>query len=373
MNRKQPPICLSKQHFFASLTFLFLVISFPPTIHSQISSVKNYPPEVRKIHYLSSADQSEQPALFYRPDLEKSGKSEKRPLLVALHTWSGNYLQGGGKTYARWCIDQGWAFIHPNFRGPNWTPEALGSDLVVADIVSAVDYARENASIDENRIYLIGVSGGGHASLLLAGRAPDIWAGVSAWCGISDIAKWHDETKQAGRGYWKHIEQALGGDPNTDPKRKKDADHRSPLNWLNQARPVNIDINHGINDGRVGPAPPYGSVPFTHSLNAFNQVLPAQSSERIPNEAILEAWTSEVPDGLPDCQSLKDSLYGNHPPVYRKTSGNTRVTLFQGGHEIVHLAALNWLAQQRKGQAAKWDIEKTADLKTSTKESQSEK
>lgn len=351
-------------HAFLFITLLFLTTIFPLTIHSQNPDVKGYPPEIQEIRYTSSADQSEQSALFYQP---LPDKTSKRPLLVALHTWSGNYKQTGGKTYARWCIDQNWVFIHPDFRGPNWTPAAMGSDLAVADILSAVEYAKKNASIDENRIYLIGVSGGGHASLLLAGRAPGVWAGVSAWCGISDIAKWHDETQKAGSGYWKHIEKALGGDPNLNPKLKADADHRSPLSWLDQAPGVNLDINHGITDGRSG------SVPFSHSLHAFNQVLPSQSPERLPSETIAQAWVSGTPDPLPNSQSLIDPLYGTRPPVYRKISGNTRVTLFQGGHEIIHLAALNWLAQQRKGKAAKWNVKKIGELKTDDKETQSGK
>lgn len=346
------------------VTFLLLTTLLPLTSQSQTSTVKNYPPEIQEIHYPSSADNSEQAALFFAP--EDNGK--KRPLLVALHTWSGDYLQAGGETaYARWCIDQGWGFIHPNFRGPNWTPEAMGSDLAVGDILSAVEFAKSKASIDENRIYCAGVSGGGHTSLLMAGRAPEIWAGVSAWVGIHDIAKWHTETKKAGSGYWKHIEEALGGDPHSDHKLEAEADHRSPKNWLAKARKVNLDINHGITDGRTG------SVPFSHSLHAFNQVLPTSSPDRIPPQAIDQAWTTGTPAPLPGSQSLTDPLYGERPPVYRKSSGNTRVTLFQGGHEIIHLAALNWLAQQRKGEPAKWKVEKTADLKTSNKETQSGK
>ena len=40
----------------------------------------------------------------------------------------------------------------------------------------------------------------------------------------------------------------------------------------------------------------------------------------------------------------------------RKTSGNTRVTVFEGGHAILFEAALAWLEQQRKGKPAVWDV-----------------
>jgi hypothetical protein len=32
------------------------------------------------------------------------------------------------------------------------------------------------------------------------------------------------------------------------------------------------------------------------------------------------------------------------------------VTVFEGGHEIVHQAALNWLAKQRKGRQPVWEV-----------------
>jgi hypothetical protein len=38
-------------------------------------------------------------------------------------------------------------------------------------------------------------------------------------------------------------------------------------------------------------------------------------------------------------------------------SGNARVTIFEGKHQIIYLSALSWLAAQRKGQPAIWTIE----------------
>jgi poly(3-hydroxybutyrate) depolymerase len=130
---------------------------------------KVWPQEISQIKHTSSADSTPQPAFFYTPKTKKPV-----PLLVALHTWSGNYRQNMSIPYAQWCIDKGWAFIHPNFRGPNRNPRATGSELVVADIISAVDYAKTHANVDTSRIYLVGVSGGGYTSLLMAARAPDV-------------------------------------------------------------------------------------------------------------------------------------------------------------------------------------------------------
>lgn len=327
--------------------------------------MKGYPQGVLDIRYQSAADDSQQPALFWKP--EDSGKKQKRPLLVALHTWSSDYLQAGGEAkYAEWCQIADWVFIHPNFRGPNRTPEALGSELAVADILSAVDYAKQHANIDASRIYCIGVSGGGHASLLMAGRAPDLWAGVSAWCGISDIAAWHDQCNATAReAYAKHIEKSLGGAPDT-PERHADARQRSPLTWLPRATGVNLDINHGVHDGRSG------SVPFSHSLHAWNAVIEETHPEATLSDlAIVGFYDSQK---SPDPAPAADPLYPDtQQPVFRRSADNTRISIFEGGHEILHEAALNWLAAQRKGQPAKWPVERTHSLKVEAADKESGK
>lgn len=308
--------------------------------------IPGYPEGVHEIEYRSDGDDSMQPALFWAPE-----KNEPVPLLVALHTWSSDYRQAGGEAqYAKWCRQAGWAFVHPNFRGVNKSPEALGSDLVVADIRSAVKYVQSNANIDARRIYCVGVSGGGHASLLMAAREPDLWAGVSAWCGIADIAAWHAQCKGSSFSrYADMIESALGGSPESSDEFRNDAWHRSPLAWIEKSdRLPPLDINHGVNDGRAG------SVPFTQSIRAFNAAVPP--SARLSESAIEAYYQSQsVP---PQWSAINiaaaDELYGDHVPLFRRTVGTTRLTIFDGGHEIVHEAALNWLASQAKNRPVNW-------------------
>lgn len=344
-----------------ALSFILFALALPMSA-ADPASIPGYPPEIRETTYPVPEDASEQPTLFWFPERKNDIAV---PLLVALHTWSGDYLQAGGEVkYAEWCLQNGWAFVHPNFRGPNRTPAALGSDLMVADIRAVVEWAKRETSIDETRIYAIGVSGGGHATQLLAGRTPEIWAGISSWCGITDIAAWHTETTAAGRkNYAGHIEGAIGGPPDESETTMAEASHRSPLTWLENAAAVPLDLNHGIEDGRSG------SVPFTHSLRAFNAVVP--ETARIP-EAEIGAWYAD-PASMPRDSSLSDTLYGANPPLYRKTHGNTRVTVFQGGHEILHEAALNWLAAQRKGRPANWNPPKVASLKATAADRESGK
>lgn len=327
--------------------------------------IPGYPAEIGEVRY-PCPDGSDQPALFWSPEKNPASSEKERPLLVALHTWSGGYRQAGGEVkYAEWCLQNDWIFIHPHFRGPNLTPEALGSDLTIADIRAAVEWAKTQSTVDENRIYAVGVSGGGHITQLLAGRTPGIWAGISSWCGISDISAWHAETSAAGRlNYAEHIEKALDGRPDASPPHRADARHRSPLTWLKNAASVPLDLNHGVHDGRSG------SVPFTHSLHAWNAVVPP--ADQIAGDLIARFYETLLPPPGGDAD-LADPLYGTLPPLYRKTSGNTRVTIFEGGHEIIHEAALNWLAAQRKGQAANWNPPRIATLKTSADDRESGK
>lgn len=347
-------------------SFLFCLptlLGFAMLSADDTERIRGYPAGVRATTYPVPEDASEQPTLYWFP--AEANEGEGVPLLVALHTWGGNYRQAGGEAiYAQWCLQNGWAFVHPNFRGPNHTPEALGSDLTIADIRAVVEWAKGETKIDETRIYAVGASGGGHATQLLAGRMPEIWAGISSWCGIADVAAWHAETSAAGRTqYAANIESAIGGPPDASDETLAEAAHRSPLSWLENAAGVPLDLSHGVADGRSG------SVPFTHSLRAWNAVVP--EAERFPLEQI-EAWYAD-PATLPGALGLADALYGANPPLFRKTHGNTRITIFEGGHQILHEAALNWLAAQRKGEPANWNPPKMAELKTSEKDKESGK
>lgn len=326
---------------FRSLLAVFAVAFAGPAM----SQVPGYPAGVEKRMYVSGADGTEQPTLFWKPAASRPDKLV--PLLVALHTWSGDYTQAGGEAvYAEWCQQAGWVFLHPNFRGRNRSSEALGSELAAEDILSAVEFARSEANVDTRRIYCIGVSGGGHMSLMMAGRAPKIWAGVSAWCGISDIEAWHEQCAKNERfvRYANEIEQAVGGDPAVSASAQKEAMMRSPLTWLERASEVPLDINHGLNDGRAG------SVPFTHSLRAWNRVV-ENEDDRLSRDAVQSFYQTQQP---PEPFMGIDPHYGKHQPVFRRVSGNQRITIFDGGHEIVHRAALTWLAAQQRPRPVEW-------------------
>jgi pimeloyl-ACP methyl ester carboxylesterase len=297
---------------------------------------------------LSSIDGTEQKALFYVPPVTSSGSgSAPVPLLVALHTWSGNYSQCTA------CpIAENWAMIAPDFRGPNIRPESCASALAVQDVLDAVAYARANANIDTSRIYLHGASGGGHMALMMAAKAPQLWAGVSAWVPISDLAAW-----RIADFYSSQMDAVCGGAPGT-PETDAEYAARSPIHFLPAARGLPIDISAGIHDGHQG------SVPISQSLTAFNILAEANGfpGARIP-AADIESMTRDekVPPSL--AGEAQADPERSRAILFRRVAGPARITLFEGAHEAEIAASWKWLGRQRKGSPACFDVPKSPDGK----------
>ena len=295
---------------------------------------------IEKILYPCKFDQSMQPA-----EIVRAKGPDPRPLVVCLHTWSYDH-NGPHKGYTELAELKNWHMIFPKFRGPNWLPEGCGSDLVVSDLEDAVAYMKSSVAVDPARIYLTGGSGGGHCSLLMAGRRPDLWTAVSAWCPISDIARWHRESRDRGSAYADHIESACGGNPAESENALKEARLRSPLTWLrNAAGYLPVDIGTGIHDGHTG------SVPVGQAIRAYN--LLAGQEDRISEEDI--AWIEEN-EKIPPHLAAKegDPSYGSHTVYLRKQSHLVRLTIFEGGHDNLSESAFDWLGRQVSGQAPDW-------------------
>ena len=327
-----------------SPTLTLLLIIFLGSLVS-VDAQNRWSRKVKEVYYNSIADNIQQPSHVYAPKKVEG----PRPLLVALHTWSGDFMEEGGQPlFGDWCIQNEWFMIHPNFRGKNSKPNALGSDLAVADIVSAVEFMKSSYNIDANRIYLVGTSGGGRMSLLMAGRHPEIWAGVSAWSAMTDIYAWWEQKSLDGpKNYARDIENACGGNPDSDAEAAEQCRYRSPLTYLSNAGSVNLDINTGIQNGRKG------IVPFTHSLHAFNKVV--DGTDAISEEDIDSFYETQIVP--PHLQStITDPVYGKKKPIFRKTTQTARVTIFDGSQEMIHEAALNWLKMQEKGKPSVWDV-----------------
>ena len=281
--------------------------------------------DLHEVEIASSLDGEVGKAMWWHP-----GKSEPVPLLVALHSWSADYKQKDSHEYAKRCALRGWAMIFPDFRGPNVRPIAAGSDAAVQDVVDAVAWAKKQTRIDARRVFLVGGSGGGYMSLLMAARHPKVWTAVSSWVPIADLAAWHGESKERKQRYAPNLEAVFGGPP--DAVRLAEYRRRSPLTTLARARGRAIDINAGIHDGHTG------SVPVSHSLRAFNVLAPGKA---IAEADIAHITSSEkLPEGWP--RATPDATYPK-PVLFRRESGKARVTLFEGGHEILFDPMFAWL------------------------------
>lgn len=305
----------------------------------------------QKIEFLSSADNTSQMSL-----LLPAKSREKRPLAVVLHTWSADLFQVSSHWYAQHIVKHDFHMAFPNFRGPNWRKDGCGSEKVVADIASLVADLKKRLNVDENRIYLIGASGGGHAALLLAGRHPELWNAVSAWCPISDIAAWHKENFQRGpyQVYASHIEQALGGNPNEDKLLAQEAWKRSPLAYMKNAKGIPLDINTGIHDGHKG-----GSVSVLQSIWAYN--LLADKKDRLTEEEMNYIREKEaIPAHLAN-EREDDPAYGKLKVLFRRVSGAVRLTIFEGGHQSSELAGVGFLANQCRGKKADFSLVECED------------
>ena len=49
-----------------------------------------------------------QSARFFDPKADSPA-----PMVVALHSWSGDYTQQLHEEIEKWCVENGWAFMHP--------------------------------------------------------------------------------------------------------------------------------------------------------------------------------------------------------------------------------------------------------------------
>lgn len=301
-------------------------------------------PEARKIEIPSTLDGVVQPCRVWRGDVEQPDDTP-RPLLISLHTWGGGYDQES-YSFIREGLARGWHCIMPHFRGPNVRPEACGSAGARQDVLDAVTWGKANLPVDIDRVYLIGGSGGGHMTMRVVAQAPEVFAAASAWCGITDLAAWHREHVRDGVAdhYAQQIEACVGGVPGSSPQVDQEVHDRSPLPHIHLAADVPLDIAHGIHDGKKG------SVPFWHSIWAYNRIARQLGQAEVSQREIDELWQDGKLAQPQPGDTQPDPDYGQRAIYLRRQAGKVRLTIFEGGHETVPLAGCQWLAgHSRKG------------------------
>jgi pimeloyl-ACP methyl ester carboxylesterase len=296
-------------------------------------------PKLSEISVTSTLDAAPQPSLLWVPE---SAQAEPRPLLVSLHSWSGDYRQDRSEWHWQ-AVRREWIYLQPNFRGVNDHPQACGSPLARQDILDATEWVLRAHNVDTERIYMAGVSGGGHMSLLMAARHPQRFSAVSAWVGISDLRDWYRFHARGGRPqrYAQMIAASCGGPPGVSEEVDRQYRERSSIHFLQQAVGLPLDINAGVLDGKTG------SVPIHHSLRAFNVVAAAGGYDTISETEMDLLWErGRLPEPDPGDETL-DETYGRDI-LLRRQAGAARVTIFDGTHEALPSAACEWLSQQSR-------------------------
>ncbi|WP_276167427.1 alpha/beta hydrolase family protein [Zobellia alginiliquefaciens] len=277
----------------------------------------------------SSVDGYAQRAYFY-----KTASKSSKPLIVSLHTWSGDYQQVDDLTPM--ILQKDLNYIHPDFRGSNNTVNACASELAISDIEDSISYAIQNSNVDTTEIYVIGVSGGGYATLASFMKLKHKVKKFAAWAPISDLIAWHRESTVRRNKYRKDILDCTnsGNELNVDlAKRKSPLFMKTPTTRLTSA---SLSIYAGVYDGFRG------SVPITHSINFYNKILKdlsvSDSTKYVSDTEALKLLQHISP-------SVRLDSIGGRKVYLKREYGNLSLNIFEGNHEMLTEFALNKLLE----------------------------
>ena len=290
----------------------------------------NWDNEFRIVEIKSTMDNSIQKAYLY-----KTNSTKPKPLIVSLHTWSGSFSQNDG--LAKLCKQKDLNYIHPDFRGPNWTKNACCSDLALNDIDDAITYAINNSNVDNSKIFVIGVSGGGYATLSTFMKSKHNISKFSAWASISDLVAWYNESIIRKSKYAENILDCTSSKKGVNIENAK---RKSPIYWetpTDKLKKSKLYIYVGVYDGIQG------SVPITQSINFYNKILKdlsiSDKSKYITKNEKLQLLELRQPLG--NFGNIADRKI-----FLKKEIGNISITIFKGNHEMLTEFALNKLLEE---------------------------
>jgi pimeloyl-ACP methyl ester carboxylesterase len=170
-------------------------------------------PGPQDLSFFSTVDEADQPYAVYVP--KNYDESKKYPLVIFLHGAFSNHRLGLRRVFGQGNI-QGVDFIKPgnvpvetDLEVTRYFPRLKDVDYIVAaplargtagyqgipeqDVYDMLADLKVRFSIDDNRIYLTGLSMGGGGTIWLGLTRPDIWAAIAPCCpappdGSTDLA-----------------------------------------------------------------------------------------------------------------------------------------------------------------------------------------
>ena len=296
----------------------------------------NWQGDFLEISIPSTLDANLQKAMFF-----PASGDRPQPLIVSLHTWSGDYRQKD--PLAPMIIEKSWNYIHPDFRGSNNHPEACGSEKVIPDIEDAIRYAMEHGNVDPDNIHIIGTSGGGYATLLMYMKTVLDIRSFSAWVPISDLVDWYWACDSRGLKYAGDILKSTGSmDSVLDIEEAK---RRSPYFMdtpVTRRKSSTLNIYCGIHDGYSG------SVPITQSINFYNKLVMDMKGDKLAMVAREESLYMLSQRTFKPAEEALHILPEGRRIHYQKKFQSLNLTIFEGGHELLPGAAMEDLVKMIK-------------------------
>ncbi len=272
--------------------------------------------DFKLVRIISGADGKFQNAYFHA-----SNSKIPKPLLVSLHTWSDDYAQED--TLSNMAVREDWNYIHPDFRGPNRTADACLSNKALTDIDDAIQFAMDHGNVDTENIFVVGLSGGGYATLEHYLKSSHKVKAFLSWVPISDLVAWYYQSKRRNLKYANDILNCISSGKQLDVKEAK---RRSPLYFDIPATPNGtLEIYAGIHDGHDG------SVPVSHSINFYNRLVTEYGFplHRVKEEEIIDLLTMGIE--LPE---QPRQIEGRNV-IFEKKTPAVSLTIFEGGHEML--------------------------------------
>ncbi|QRR01744.1 carboxylesterase family protein [Dyadobacter sandarakinus] len=176
------------KHFVQGFLFtlLFALVLLPQ--HSQAQKLKSGP---QVLTFFSDADDTDQPYGLYLP--KNYDENKKYPLVIMLHGAGSNHRLDLRRVFGKSNQNE-----ETDVEATRYFPAWDDVDFIVAaplargtigyqgipeqDVYDVLDDVQKRFQIDENRIYLTGLSMGGGGTLWIGLTRPDIWAAIAPVC-----------------------------------------------------------------------------------------------------------------------------------------------------------------------------------------------
>jgi fermentation-respiration switch protein FrsA (DUF1100 family) len=176
---------MMKRYLFFAVTFFCVVFGCRGTIAQTLS------PGPQVLTFFSDADDTEQPYGIYLPKNYDAAK--KYPFVMMLHGAGSNHRLDLRRVFGK-SNTEGENDVEASRYFPAWedvdyivaSPFARGTagyqGIAEEDVYQVLADVKKRFSIDENRVYLTGLSMGGGGTLWLGLTRPDIWAAIAPVC-----------------------------------------------------------------------------------------------------------------------------------------------------------------------------------------------